>query len=204
MSLSHILPDVQQLPAVKRLVKRLIPIQATAMVEEVPFPFRPALIASLITGINRPVVVVSSRGDRSDALANAINEFLPADRQSRTWPAPEVLPFEQLPFDLSVATQRVTILDRLKDLAATPPVIVVPVRGLVQLVMSPPDLDSHTRIIRVGDRIDVVSLFEWAVTVGYDVAPMVQEPGTIARRGGIVDIFPSGADLPDPNRSLRR
>ncbi len=196
MSLSHILPDVQQLPAVRRLVEGLIPEQATATVDEVPFPFRPALIAALIAGIDRPVVVVSSRGDRSDALATAINEFLPPDRQSRTWPAPEVLPFEQLPFDLSVATQRATLLSRLKYPAATPPVIVVPVRGLVQLVMSPSDLASHTRIIRVGDRIDVGSLFEWAVTVGYDVAPMVQEPGTIARRGGIVDIFPSGADLP--------
>ncbi len=196
MSLSHILPDVQQLPAVRRLVEQLTPKKATATVDEVPFPFRPALIASVIAGIDRPVVVVSSRGDRSDALANAINEFLPTDRQSRTWPAPEVLPFEQLPFDLSVATQRVTILDRLKHPGATPPVIVVPVRGLVQLVMSPLDLESHTRIIRAGDRIDVTSLFEWAVTVGYNVAPMVQEPGTIARRGGIVDIFPSGADLP--------
>jgi transcription-repair coupling factor (superfamily II helicase) len=196
MSLSHILPDVQQLPAVRRLVKGLIPERSTATVEEVPFPFRPALIASLIVGVDRPVVVVSSRGDRSDALSTAINEFLPIERQSRIWPAPEVLPFEQLPFDLSVATQRVTILDRLTGSSETPPVIVVPVRGLVQLVMSPADLESHTRVIRVGDRVDVASLFAWAVTVGYDVAPMVQEPGTIARRGGIVDIFPSGAELP--------
>ncbi len=196
MSLSHLLPIVSQLLAIDAVARRLGDAGAHVHVEDIPFPFRPAAIAALVDRVDRPTLILTSRGDRADALCGAINEFLPASRQARVWPAPEVLPFEQLPFDLSVATQRVTILERLRLAEAPPPVIVVPVRGVVQLVMSPEDLQSHTRVIRVGETLDVTSLFAWAVSVGYDVAPMVQEPGTIARRGGIVDIFPSGADFP--------
>ena len=47
--------------------------------------------------------------------------------------------------------------------------------------------------------------------MGYRVAPTVEEPGELNRRGGIVDIFPPGDDLPlrieffgDEIDSLRR
>lgn len=196
MTLSHTLSTIAELPSIPKFLKRLDSKLGRVHVEDVPYPFRPALAAAVIEQSNRPTLVVTNRSDRADALSAAINEFLPPAHQSRVWPAPEALPFEQLPFDLAVGTQRITTLDRLSHPESPPPIIVTPVRGLVQLVMSPEDLATHSRVLNVGDRLDLEALFEWAVGLGYDTAPMVQEPGAIARRGGIVDLFPPGAEHP--------
>ncbi|HEV2107231.1 MAG TPA: transcription-repair coupling factor, partial [Thermomicrobiales bacterium] len=36
----------------------------------------------------------------------------------------------------------------------------------------------------------------WLASQGYEPVALVQEPGTLARRGGILDLFPPGADQP--------
>ncbi len=197
MTLSHLLPILQDTPALDAVNRRLVDTGGSARVADLPTPARPALIATAVAARRAPTLVVTARADRADALGAAINEFLPPDRRAWIWPAPEALPYEQLPFDLETATQRVALLDRLRRATAeNAPVIVTPVRGLVQMVMSPKELADHTRAMRVGDRLDVAVLIRWATTLGYQVAPLVQEPGTIARRGGIVDIFPPGARQP--------
>jgi transcription-repair coupling factor (superfamily II helicase) len=151
---------------------------------------------------DRPVLVVATRADRADALAGALAEYLPGDRQPLVWTAPDALPFEQLPFDLEASTRRITLLDllrRWRDVPSdegAPPVVVASVHGLLHLLMSPKDLAEQSRTIRVGSRLDVERLLTWAVSLGYQTAPLVQEPGTIARRGGILDIFPPGAAQP--------
>ena len=159
----------------------------------------PRFAATLLREQTRPTLVVTARSDRAEAFAGALREYLPPAREPVVWPAPEALPYEQLQFDLAVATQRVSLLDRLlnyRERDEPAPVLVTSVHGLLQLVMGPAELRSHTRLIRVGDRLNLPELLEWAVRVGYDLVPLVQEPGTIARRGGIIDIFPPGAEHP--------
>ncbi|MEJ7763742.1 MAG: transcription-repair coupling factor, partial [Thermomicrobiales bacterium] len=63
-------------------------------------------------------------------------------------------------------------------------------------VLSPADLSAHRRDLRVGDRVDPAGLRRWLVGLGYESAALVQEPGTFARRGSILDLYPAGAPLP--------
>jgi transcription-repair coupling factor (superfamily II helicase) len=165
-------------------------------VPDLPRSARAALAAAAIVRAKGPVLVVVSRGDRADAMAGALAEYLP-DRPISVWPAPEALPYEQLPFDLETATERVALLDTLTTQdAASAPVIVTPVHGLLQLLMPPSDLRAATRLLRAGDRVSQDDLLAWATEHGYEVTPLVYEPGQLARRGGILDLFPPGADHP--------
>src|SRR5262249_21395388 len=65
--------------------------------------------------------------------------------------------------------------------------------------------------LRRGDEHNLDELVARWVAIGYHVAPTVEEPGELNRRGGIVDIFPPGDELPlrieffgDEIDSLRR
>ncbi|MFM9106535.1 MAG: CarD family transcriptional regulator, partial [Chloroflexota bacterium] len=198
MSLRHIVPLVSEEPVVRAVLDALA--AGPAPVTDVAPSVRPALAAAAISREPGAALVLAARADRADAFAAALAEFLPAERETWIWPAPEALPFEQLPFDLEIATRRVAILHRLAESAGDPsrpgPVIVLTAHGLLQLLLDPASLASHTRIIRPGDRIDARELLSWSVEHGYVVAPLVQEPGEVARRGGIIDIFPPGAGAP--------
>jgi transcription-repair coupling factor (superfamily II helicase) len=197
LTLSHLLPTLAEAPSLRSLLDRAAQRDAAVAVTDLPASARPALLAALLQRVSGTALVVTARADRAEALAAAANEFLPAGRQAVVWPAPEALPYEQLPFDLGVATRRVALLDRLRrGEADAPAAIIAPASGLTQLVMPPEDLAAHSRTVRVGDRLDVADLLRWATALGYELAPLVQEHGTIARRGGILDIFPPGAEHP--------
>ena len=50
--------------------------------------------------------------------------------------------------------------------------------------------------LRQGDERNLDELLQHWVAMGYRVAPTVEEPGELNRRGGIVDIFPPGDEQP--------
>ena len=199
MTLSHLVPTLSADRAVAALLDPLRRDGGAVAAIDFPAAARPALAAAAVAPRRAATLVVTARGDRAESLAAAIGEYLPPERQPALWPAPEALPYEQMPFDLTAATRRVTLLDRLRRARegdGDAPVVVASVRGLVQLVLGPSDLQARTRLLRPGDRLDVDGLLRWATELGYEATPLVQEPGEIARRGGIVDLFPPGADEP--------
>ncbi len=158
---------------------------------------RAPLMAALLDGRGETALIVTSRADRADSIALSLSEYLPADRPVRVWPAPEAMPFEQLPFDSGLGAERVALLSQLNAGGSdAPAAIVVTVRGLVQIVMSATELKRQTLVIRAGRRLRIEDVMTWATTVGYSVVPLVTEPGTLARRGGIIDIFVPGTAFP--------
>jgi transcription-repair coupling factor (superfamily II helicase) len=163
-------------------------------IADIPLTARPALAALIIAASDRPVLLVTARDDRADLLCSAINEFLPANRQAQLWPAPEALPYEQLPVDFDASARRVSLLHGLS--ATRSQVLVSPARGLMHLIMTPADLKERSRALRTGERLDAASFVRWATNLGYQPTPLVQEPGTIARRGGIVDLYPPSSAQP--------
>ena len=199
MTLSHLLPTLRDSSSVRDLLGRLAASTDAERlrVADLPAAARPALAAAVLAERRSPSLVLTARADRADALCAALSELLPPARRPVVWPAPEALPFEQLPFDLATATQRVAILDRLRRAGGDDsPVVVASVHGLTELVMDPTELAAHSRRFRVGDRLDVAELLAWALEVGFESVPLVQEPGTLARRGGILDLFPAGVERP--------
>ena len=66
----------------------------------------------------------------------------------------------------------------------------------MQIVMPPDVLRASIRVLRVGDRLSQDELLRWVTDHGYEATPLVQEPGQVARRGSILDLFPPGADVP--------
>ena len=55
-------------------------------------------------------------------------------------------------------------------------------------------MESHTRSLKKGDRLDPLDLIEWLEDQGYEPEAQVTQKGEIALRGGIVDVYP----LPSP------
>ena len=197
MTLNHLLPALAESSSLLAAIGDLR-AGAPVAVTDLPAAARPAVVAAAIAGRGTPTLVLTARVDRAEALCAALGEYLPANRRPVLWPAPEALPYEQLPFDLGAATERVALLDRLRrareDRSA--PTVVASVHGLTQLVIAPQELAARSRVLRVGDRLDVAGLLRWATEAGYEPAPLVQEPGSIAQRGGILDLFPPGAERP--------
>ncbi len=92
-----------------------------------------------------------------------------------------------------------------------PLVIVAPVKALLQPTLTPEELARASLVLRRGDEIRPDDLLRQLVELGYRSGPTVEEPGELARRGEIVDLWPPADALPlrleffgDEIDSLRR
>ncbi len=75
-------------------------------------------------------------------------------------------------------------------------VLVASVQALVQPTLAPDDLPVAPRVLRPGDRQTQASLIAELLRLGYEPALEVAGRGEFARRGGLLDLFPAGAELP--------
>ncbi|HYO51105.1 MAG TPA: hypothetical protein VEW94_14740 [Chloroflexia bacterium] len=76
------------------------------------------------------------------------------------------------------------------------PIIVTSVFALMQPTMAPADMEHAMRLLRRGERVNLREFVGHLVDLGYESAPLVEEPGQFSRRGGIVDLYPPTANLP--------
>jgi transcription-repair coupling factor (superfamily II helicase) len=192
MAFSHLIDHLRDDPGVAAMLAELD--RRSVVAPDLPVSARNAVAAVAASRRAGPVLIVAARADRAESLAAALGEYLPA-RTVLTWPAPEALPFEQLPFDLETATERAAMLDLLCG-GRIDPILVTPAHGLMQIVMPPATLADATRKLRVGDRVSQDEVLRWAMDHGFDLTPLVVEPGQVARRGGILDLYPPGGTEP--------
>lgn len=159
-----------------------------------PAAARPVVMASMAARHEGPVLLVTARTDQAEELVALAGAYLPTDRQPVLWDTPQSTPYEQLPFEQRSAAQRVRIMSGLLD--GGTPIIVAGARNLMHLTMAPADLVTMRRTLSSGERINSDGLMRWASEMGYQRVPLVFEPGTVAQRGGVIDLFPPDADDP--------
>ena len=88
-------------------------------------------------------------------------------------------------------------LEALTALAETQPSVVVSSRrAITRQTISRTDLVDSTVVLRPGQGPDPVVVAARLVELGYTREPLVEERGQFSLRGGILDVFPSGADAP--------
>ncbi len=91
---------------------------------------------------------------------------------------------------------------RLEALAALtgggrePAVIVSSRRAALRATISPADLAAGTVELEPGAGPDPVTVAARLTELGYSREALVEEPGQFSLRGGILDVFPAGADAP--------
>ncbi|MFN5323022.1 MAG: transcription-repair coupling factor, partial [Planctomycetota bacterium] len=70
-----------------------------------------------------------------------------------------------------------------------PGIVVAAVQGVLQTVPSRAAVSSHSRQLKVGDRIDVTEFPQWLKAHGFHQTTAVELAGEFSLRGGIVDLF---------------
>ncbi|MBA3286522.1 MAG: transcription-repair coupling factor [Acidimicrobiia bacterium] len=189
MSLAVLPPLLRDEPA---LTRALGEPDARLAVVEVARPIALAALAGLSS--RRPLVVACPTGTMAANLADDLQQFLPAD-QVALFPAWETLPFERVSPSVETMGRRLDVLWRLRHAETCPAVIVTGVRALLQR-LGPDATTIDPVVVRPGDVLEPDELVHRLVNGGYRREELVEHRGEIARRGAIIDVFPSTGDAP--------
>ena len=121
------------------------------------------------------------RGGARD-LAAALDEIA-------SLPGIDVSPYADLSPDRACIVERVATLYRLTQPALRPRIIVTSAEALSRKTIVPAELAARGRTIKTGDTVDRDELAAFLVAAGWTRTPVVDEPGTFAVRGEVVDLY---------------
>jgi transcription-repair coupling factor (superfamily II helicase) len=155
------------------------------------------LLAEVATRVpGRPVLHVALDEARAAFLQDAVTFFAP-QVEIVAFPAWDCLPYDRISPHPDVAALRLAALARLATKHFPKPcLILTTVAALGQKTLPPEALDEAGVRLAVGEECAQEKLRRFLTTSGYNQAGTVREAGEYAVRGGIVDLFPPGADAP--------
>jgi transcription-repair coupling factor (superfamily II helicase) len=165
---------------------------------------RGQLVRQLIRRGLGPVVAVAADEESADLLERDLRFFLaaanePSDSPSVVrLPTDDVLPYDEFSPDreLELARLRTLFLLSQRGFGKHPCALVLSVRALSRRLLPRRLVDDRAELLGKGAEIDRDELARRLTALGYAHVPLVEDPGTFAVRGGIVDLFSPVYDKP--------
>jgi transcription-repair coupling factor (superfamily II helicase) len=156
----------------------------------------PALVAAALrerTPQGVPIVMIVPDGDTALALIEDLRTFVP-DAEIFHLPTTERTPFDGVRPDRMVALSRAAALfaldRRMGDFVVTTAV------GWIRRCAPRSLLEVGSLDLRLGETISLTGAADRLSAGGYTRVPIVEDPGTFAVRGDIVDLWPAGRATP--------
>lgn len=142
------------------------------------------------------IVYVARDGARAANMRAALSFFAPDIAQAE-FPAWDCLPYDRVSPSAAVTSGRMATLGLIADYDGKVPFIVVTSVNAVTQRTPPREIVAAAAFsAKPGEIVKIDALNQYLVANGYAHASTVREPGEFAVRGGLIDIFPPGAEEP--------
>lgn len=152
---------------------------------------RAYFLAALYSGLKKPTLVVTPNYERARRLAADLRAY---QTSAKLVPDVETMPYDSLSPSPGAVGKRLAALDEMDQGKAG--IWIVSVQSALRGI-APRAAGLHRPVtLKVGDEVDLYSLAERLVALGYSRTPMVEDSGEFSLRGGIIDVFSSNAEVP--------
>ena len=157
--------------------------------------------AAGLAGLLRKGDVLAAEADevRAAALARALAAMMPAATVV-VCPGTDALPGDEAPASPANVGQRVSALRTVRCTLAKrgrPRIALITTgEALARACPAPAAFDAEPPRVTVGSACDLATLAETLTDLGYIADERVDEPGELALRGAVLDVFPADADAP--------
>src|SRR3569623_220807 len=143
------------------------------------------------------LVVICRDGQRMQALSRALG-FVGPELEIMEFPAWDCLPYDRVSPHAGVVAQRMPALSHLVRTKGRhkPSVLLSTINAATLRVPLREFFATHALSGAPGNVVGMASIVEWLELNGYMRASSVREAGEYAVRGGILDLFPPGMDMP--------
>lgn len=145
----------------------------------------------------KPLLVVTRDNHGAHQIESDLHTLLGDDAGATPvvpFPDWETLPYDQFSPHPDIISQRLSALHRLPALSRG--IVVVPVQTLLQRLAPLSHIIGGSFDLKVGQRLDMDAEKRRLESAGYRNVPQVMDPGDFAVRGGLLDVYPMGADAP--------
>jgi transcription-repair coupling factor (superfamily II helicase) len=199
MNLSLLLSLLQEMPAYRQLVKELSAVKGEhkATILDAAKAY---LIAALYEELDLPLMVVTGQPESARKLHEQLRAWCSPSAELHRLPELDFLPYDSS--QLSAVSYQ--MMERLRALATLalyeekekPPLVVTSALAVMNKTIPKRDFVAACHILKTGTAAEPLELMRRWQSLGYEMEDVVEVPGQMGRRGGIIDIFPPCSQLP--------
>ncbi len=186
MNLSGLLQPVRESAAYRDLLDALQSGQ-TPPLGVLPAA-RPYLAAALALDVRKPLLLVAAGPETARDWVDELRQWLGPEAPVYHFAAPDALPYERIPWTAYTVQERLRALVALAKERS--PIVVASARAIAMPTVPAREMRLSVRTLKVGQIAPPGELLRRWFEEGYRLEPVVEEPGTVARRGGLLDIWP--------------
>jgi len=163
---------------------------------------KPYLLAAFYNELRLPLIVITHSPKKARFLYEQLLAWCPTPDDVLYYPDIDSLPHERIAPDVTIVHHRMRILSLLthwkqsNQIHTRPPLVVTCISAIRRKTPEANNFSSAFHTIRIEMQSSPQELLAQWVKMGYKRDSVVDLPGTISHRGGIVDIYPSNVDLP--------
>jgi len=183
-----LIPQAIEIIAALRRGDRRLPIQGLK-------GSSPALfVAELVQGgLGNPLVIAATQ-EAAEEFCRELEFFSGGELHAALFPAWDAAPFSAASPHPDVTGARLDTLFRLQNGLSR--ITVMPVAAALQRVLPRKTLNDSSCYLLAGEEFERDELLARLIRMGYANVPLVEDRGTFAVRGGILDIFPPNLTTP--------
>jgi transcription-repair coupling factor (superfamily II helicase) len=167
-----------------------------------PRSARLPVTVALARDLGCPVLFITDRTEHASVLQDELSFWLEG-RQHYYFPEPNPLFYERGEWGISTRKDRLETLTALvpyhlpNSVTTEHPFIVAPIRAVMTRTLPRRDFIKYTRRYQAGQELTISHLIKSWLDIGYNLSDSVTEAGQFSHRGGILDIWVPGANLPN-------
>ena len=210
----EVLADLENCVPFERVRRHLSAGSGRRRVSGLTFTARALYLPLFVRAANSPCLILVADNKAADALHAAIlatcelSGALAADSVLRL-PAHDVLPFENLSPHPEIQESRASTLWKIAT--GTARLVIAPVEATCMRLFPRDHYAALALRLRCGEEVLPEMLVEHLLSVGYTSVDVVEMPGQVTLRGGILDVYSPEMDRPvrieffgDETESIRR
>ncbi|MEW4466744.1 transcription-repair coupling factor [Parasphingorhabdus sp. JC815] len=176
-------------------LKKLLSSADEITIAGVTSGYRPYFIADTAVQSGKPTVFIATDDTAMSAVAEAARYFQP-DLEIIEFPAWDCLPYDRASPALHITSERIAALSQLAKPSSGDRLVITTANAVTQRVLTPARLNELVTRLAPGVVIEQEKLVSFLYANGFVRVDTVADSGEFAARGGLIDLFPPGADMP--------
>ncbi|HEX79221.1 MAG TPA: DEAD/DEAH box helicase, partial [Dehalococcoidia bacterium] len=196
MKLGGILKLIEEMPAYRRLLADLRRRQRGTV--DVLDAAKPYVIAALYRELELPLMVITAQPENARRMQEQVSAWC-GSKRVMLFPEPDALPYQHVVTDSTTGLERMQVLSALAGKGngdGREPLVIASAPALIQKVIPFNSFTSAWHTVEVGMDIEPKRLLQRWQAIGYEREAIVEVPGTMSQRGGILDVYPPTGEFP--------
>ena len=203
MNLSPLLSLLTQKQYFRRLVEEIASGKSLRKTIVFPDETKAYILASLNHDLDVPLLVITPHPDGARQLYDEIQSWITDSSSVLLFPEAGFLPENYIAPDSVILNERMKTLSALvnlhkEDISATERsfIVITHASAAASYIMSPDNFLRLNMRLSIGMSVSPAELITAWQSAGYSLETIVEVPGSISHRGGIIDVFSRNYDMP--------